>query len=66
FGRITIDELDELITNIISNNKEKLLAKRDKAFPIVMSEVMKTVRGKIDGGIVAERVRNKLKDLLGI
>lgn len=29
-----------------------------------MSEVMKSVRGRIDGALVAEKVREKLKEIL--
>ncbi|MEM4663772.1 MAG: Glu-tRNA(Gln) amidotransferase subunit GatE [Desulfurococcaceae archaeon] len=65
-GRIRVEELDSLIVKIIEENKGKLVARPDKAFTIVMSEVMKIVRGKIDGKIVAERVKSKLKETMGI
>ena len=65
-GRIRVEELDSLIVKIIEENKGKLAARPDKAFTIVMSEVMKIVRGKIDGKIVAERVKSKLKETMGI
>jgi glutamyl-tRNA(Gln) amidotransferase subunit E len=61
-----LGELDKLIEDVIKSNKEKLLSRRDKAFNIVMSEVMKTVRGRVDGRLVAERVKTKLRDLLNI
>jgi glutamyl-tRNA(Gln) amidotransferase subunit E (EC 6.3.5.7) len=51
---------------VINANKDKLLSRSDKAFTIVMSEVMKTVRGKVDGKIVAERVKTKLREILNI
>lgn len=62
----TLNELDILVENIINSNRVKIISKPDKAFTIVMSEVMKIVRGKIDGKIVAERVKTKLRDLMGI
>ncbi|MEM0059729.1 MAG: Glu-tRNA(Gln) amidotransferase subunit GatE [Desulfurococcaceae archaeon] len=61
-----ISELDDLIVSVINANKDKLLSRSDKAFTIVMSEVMKTVRGKVDGKIVAERVKTKLREILNI
>lgn len=64
--RIGIDELDLVIIKVIEDNKEKILAKRDKAFTIVMGEVMKTMRGRIDGKIVAERVKMKIREMLNI
>jgi glutamyl-tRNA(Gln) amidotransferase subunit E len=64
--RPPLEELDKYIENTIRVNREKLLARPDKAFSIVMSEVMKVFRGRIDGSIVAERVKSKLRETLGI
>ena len=64
--RPPLEELDKYIENAIRVNREKLLARPDKAFSIVMSEVMKVFRGRIDGSIVAERVKSKLRETLGI
>jgi glutamyl-tRNA(Gln) amidotransferase subunit E len=64
--KISVDDLDDLIVNTIERLKTRLLEKRDKAFNIVMGEVMKTVRGSVDGKLVAERVKLKLKEVLGI
>jgi glutamyl-tRNA(Gln) amidotransferase subunit E len=64
--KISVDDLDNLIVNTIERLKTRLLEKRDKAFNIVMGEVMKTVRGSVDGKLVAERVKLKLKEVLGI
>ncbi|MGC8953877.1 MAG: Glu-tRNA(Gln) amidotransferase subunit GatE [Desulfurococcus sp.] len=63
-GVVSISELDELINEAIKKNMDKITAKREKAFQIVMSEVMKSVRGRIDGALVAEKVREKLKEIL--
>jgi len=64
--KISANDLDDLIVNTIERLKTRLLEKRDKAFNIVMGEVMKTVRGSVDGKLVAERVKLKLKEVLGI
>jgi glutamyl-tRNA(Gln) amidotransferase subunit E len=64
--KISANDLDNLIVNTIERLKTRLLEKRDKAFNIVMGEVMKTVRGSVDGKLVAERVKLKLKEVLGI
>jgi len=65
-GLITLEtsELDSLITDAIKKNIDKIMAKPDKAFNIVMSEVMKIVRGRVDGGLVAERVKKKIEEFL--
>ncbi|MET1159831.1 MAG: Glu-tRNA(Gln) amidotransferase subunit GatE [Thermoprotei archaeon] len=60
---LTIEELDRLIEKAIRENIESIRKKPGKAFNIVMGEVMKTVRGKVDGKTVAERVREKLKKI---
>ncbi|MEM2018771.1 MAG: GatB/YqeY domain-containing protein, partial [Zestosphaera sp.] len=59
-------ELEKLVDEVIEDLKETLLTKREKAFNIVMGEVMKKVRGRIDGKIVAETVKNRLREALGI
>jgi glutamyl-tRNA(Gln) amidotransferase subunit E len=64
--RPPLEELDKYIESTIRVNREKLLARPDKAFSIVMSEVMKVFRGRIDGSIVAERVKSKLRETLSI
>lgn len=63
---VSMEDLDSIIARAIDVNKEKIFAKRDKAFSIVMSEVMKTVRGKVDGKLVAERVKTKLREIFNI
>lgn len=62
--KIGIDDLDNIIEEVIRANTSKILEKKTKAFQIVMSEVMARVRGRIDGSVVSERVRNKLKIFL--
>lgn len=64
--RLNIDALDHIITKVIEGNKEKLVERVDKAFSIVMSEVMREVRGKVDGKLVADRVKAKLREILNI
>jgi glutamyl-tRNA(Gln) amidotransferase subunit E len=64
--RLSVEELDALIASIIEKTRSKLLERPEKAFSIVMGEVMKTARGSVDGKLVAERVKYKLKELLNI
>ncbi|WP_448577770.1 Glu-tRNA(Gln) amidotransferase subunit GatE [Thermosphaera sp.] len=64
--RLSTDELGRIIEDVIEKHKEKLLARKDKAFAIAMSETMKIVRGRIDGAVVAENVKKKLREKLNI
>ncbi len=64
--RLSMDELGRIIEDVIEKHREKLLAKKEKAFAIAMSETMKLVRGRIDGAIVAENVKKKLREKLNI
>uniref|UniRef100_A0A7C4HAP7 Glutamyl-tRNA(Gln) amidotransferase subunit E n=1 Tax=Staphylothermus marinus TaxID=2280 RepID=A0A7C4HAP7_STAMA len=62
---ISIDDLEKIVAKIIEESKERLLEKRDRAFNIVMGEVMKIARGRVDGKIVADIVRKKLYEYFG-
>ena len=64
--RLDVNELDRIIEEVVERHREKLLARKDKAFAIAMSETMRIVRGRIDGGIVAENVKKKLREKLNI
>jgi len=64
--RLDVNELDRIIEEVVERHREKLLARKEKAFAIAMSETMKIVRGRIDGAIVAENVKKKLREKLNI
>ncbi len=64
-ARISKEELARIIDEAIKNNWEKIRAKPQKAFNIVMGIVMARVRGKVDGRTVAKLVRDKLNSILG-
>lgn len=61
-GTISLAELDL----IIENELDKDLIKKDgmEAFKKLMGPVMARVRGKIDGKMIAERLRKKIEELL--
>lgn len=61
---LSIGELENIVERAIEENKSKVLERRERAFSLIMGEVMKIVRGKIDGKIVAEVVKRKLDDAL--
>jgi len=64
--KLSEEELDALITSTIEKFRARILERPDKAFNIVMGEVMKSARGSVNGKLVAERVKYKLKELLNI
>ena len=61
---MNLDELDSLIDSILERFRDKVLERGDRAFGMLMGEVMKIARGRIDGAIVSERLRAKLEEFL--
>lgn len=62
---ITIEELDEIISACVKDNLKLIKEKRERAFAPLMGEVMKKVRGRIDGRIVADHLRKELNRIGG-
>ncbi|MEM1819788.1 MAG: Glu-tRNA(Gln) amidotransferase subunit GatE [Sulfolobales archaeon] len=63
YAKKDVVEVARSIAYILEANRDELLRKRDKAFNIAMGLVMKELRGKVDGKVVAELVRKKLNEL---
>jgi glutamyl-tRNA(Gln) amidotransferase subunit E len=61
---MSLDELDSLIDSTLERFRDKVLERGDRAFGMLMGEVMRGARGRIDGSIVSERLRIKLKEFL--
>ncbi|MFX1302745.1 MAG: Glu-tRNA(Gln) amidotransferase subunit GatE [Promethearchaeota archaeon] len=61
---ISIDDLKQLITEIVNNNSKMIKEKEMRAKGPLMGEVMKKVRGKIDGAIVSKELENSIKEKL--
>ncbi|MEM1532642.1 MAG: Glu-tRNA(Gln) amidotransferase subunit GatE, partial [Desulfurococcaceae archaeon] len=61
---LSISELEDIVERAIEENKSKVLERGERAFSLIMGEVMKIVRGKIDGKVVAEVVKRKLNALI--
>ncbi len=62
--QITMEKLDSIIEEVLRRKSEIVREKGERSFGMVMGEVMKEVRGKIDGAIVSRRVRKKLEEFL--
>lgn len=62
---ITPEELEALIDEILDESIDFIKKSGERAFSPMMGKVMKQVRGKIDGKVVAEILRKKLEQRLG-
>jgi len=65
--KMTVDQLKKIIEMVVINNLEIIKSKEMRAIGPLMGEIMKEVRGKIDGAIVSEElktaIQNKLEEL---
>jgi len=62
---ISVDNLNKLINEIINIHSNMIKEKGIRAKGPLMGEVMKKVRGKIDGGIVSKELDKALKEKIG-
>ncbi|MDG6967436.1 MAG: Glu-tRNA(Gln) amidotransferase subunit GatE [Nitrososphaerota archaeon] len=56
------EELEEAIAGVVSRNRELIAEKGDRAFSVLMGEVMKVARGKVDGKKVSSLLREAMKE----
>ena len=61
---ISVDDLKKLINEIIKNNLKLIKEKEMRAKGPLMGEVMKKVRGKIDGAVVSKELENSIIETL--
>ncbi len=61
---VSMEVVERRVEEVIQAHREEVKALGHKAFKRIMGIVMKEFRGKVDGRIVAEIVRNKIKELL--
>jgi glutamyl-tRNA(Gln) amidotransferase subunit E len=64
--KISIDDLRQIIEETIKNNTHLIKEKEMRAKGPLMGEVMKKVRGKIDGAIVSKEIDNALKEKIKV
>jgi len=62
--RISVADVEKIVENIMKSNIENIKSRGKKAFKYVMGLVMRELRGKVEGRIVAEIVERKLRELL--
>ncbi len=61
---LSLDQLDKIIDEALSKLSDKIADRGMGAYGMVMGEVMKIVRGKIDGSIVSKRVKERLEEFI--
>jgi len=57
---VNIEEVDSIINDILKQHESLLKEKRERAFSPMMGEVMKVLRGKIDGKILANKLQEAI------
>ncbi|MHA2036829.1 MAG: Glu-tRNA(Gln) amidotransferase subunit GatE [Promethearchaeota archaeon] len=62
---ISEDDLKKIVIEVVSKNSNIVKEKGIRAKGPLMGEIMKKVRGKIDGAIVSKELDNALKELIG-
>ncbi len=58
------ENLDEFIRKVIEERKDFVRERGESAFKPLMGVVMKEFRGKVDGKVVAEKLRKAIEDFL--
>jgi glutamyl-tRNA(Gln) amidotransferase subunit E len=56
--------VDEIINNIVKQAEPLLKEKGERAFSPLMGEVMKVLRGKVDGKILSSKLQAAIKKIL--
>ncbi len=61
---MSLEELERIVDEIVSKNIELIKSRRERAFKPLMGDVMRVVRGKIDGKTVSEVLKRKIDEVL--
>jgi glutamyl-tRNA(Gln) amidotransferase subunit E len=54
-------EIERIVGEVVENNRALIQERGDRAFSVLMGEVMKVARGKVDGGKVSAMIRRRMK-----
>jgi len=61
-NKLNEKDIEKIISKIINAKKEIINEKGENSFSILMGEAMKQLRGKVDGKIVSDKIKELLKD----
>ncbi|MCJ7649958.1 MAG: GatB/YqeY domain-containing protein [Candidatus Lokiarchaeota archaeon] len=64
--KMSVDQLKKVVEMVINNNLEIIESKEMRAMGPLMGEVMKEVRGKIDGEIVSKELKTAIQKRLEV
>ncbi|MHB8633076.1 MAG: Glu-tRNA(Gln) amidotransferase subunit GatE [Thermoplasmatota archaeon] len=59
-----LDRLDEVVRRVVAERRDFVTARRQGAVGPLMGPVMAEMRGKVDGALVAERLKKAIEELL--
>ncbi|RLE73115.1 MAG: hypothetical protein DRZ80_06600 [Thermoprotei archaeon] len=62
--KISLEELEKMIDDLIQKNINLIQERKEKAFKPLMGDIMRIVRGKIDGKIVSQVLMRKIKETI--
>ena len=61
---ISIEDVEKLVEKTVSELRDVIMKKKERAMGIVMGRVMSVLRGRVDGKIVADIVMKKIKKVI--
>lgn len=64
FKAVSLDEVRSLVDRIIEENAVLIEGKGERAFKLVMGKVMSILRGKIDGKLVSDIVKERVENFM--
>ncbi len=64
YKALSVEELKQIVSRVVEENMEQVRQRGERAFGLLMGKVMSIVRGRVDGKIVAQVLREKLKEVL--
>ena len=62
--RVTPEEAEKIVEKIIAENMEEVRKRGERAYGLLMGKAMAVLRGRIEGRVVSEIVRRKLREAL--
>ncbi len=62
--KISLEELEKMVDDLIQKNINLIQERKEKAFKPLMGDIMRIVRGKIDGKIVSQVLMRKIKETI--
>ncbi len=61
---IPMEKVEEIISKTVEDLRKVILERGERAMGIVMGRVMSILRGRVDGKVVADIVRKKIKEII--